>query len=156
MIVVADTSPINYLVLIDQIDLLGNLYEQVLIPAAVHDELKRDLAPQAVREWIRQPPNWLIIRTVTLASDQSTIELDPGEREAIQLAEEVGAEQIVIDDLKGRQEASRRGLHVIGTLGVLREAAHLGFIDIHLVIQHLQTTTFQISPDIIANLLREF
>jgi predicted nucleic acid-binding protein len=156
MIVVADTSPINYLILLEQIDLLERLYQSVLIPPAVYSELLRTQAPLAVREWILHPPSWLIVRPVTVATDFSLAELDAGEKEAIQLAEEVGVEQIILDDLVGRHEALRRGLPVIGTLGVLRQAAHLGLLDIRMAVRHLQSTSFKISPIIIEDLLREF
>jgi predicted nucleic acid-binding protein len=49
MIVIADTGPINYLVLIGEIDVLPALYERVVIPPSVHEELGRKRAPEAVR-----------------------------------------------------------------------------------------------------------
>jgi predicted nucleic acid-binding protein len=156
MIVVADTSPINYLILIQQIDLLEKLYQSVLIPPAVNNELLSTQAPLAVREWILHPPSWLTVQPVTVAADLSLAELDAGEKEAIQLAEEVGVEQIILDELAGRHEAMRRGLPVIGTLGVLRQAAHLRLLDIRMAVRRLQSTTFKISPIIIEDLLREF
>lgn len=51
MIVVADTSPLNYLVLIAEIELLPHLYERILIPEAVHRELQRLQTPSTVRTW---------------------------------------------------------------------------------------------------------
>ncbi len=57
MIVIADSSPINYLVLIEQIEVLGKLYRHVLIPEAVRRELLDDGTPSAVRDWMQQPPN---------------------------------------------------------------------------------------------------
>jgi predicted nucleic acid-binding protein len=59
MVVVADTSPINYLVLIAQIDVLVPLYTRILIPPAVLTELKHPLAPKAVRDWASNAPSWL-------------------------------------------------------------------------------------------------
>src|SRR4029453_1874164 len=56
MLVVADTSPLNYLVLIQQDTLLPTLYERVMIPPAVHEELQRPRTPQAVRQWVAHPP----------------------------------------------------------------------------------------------------
>lgn len=41
MIVVADTSPINYLVLIEQIGILPKMYGRVVIPHTVREELVR-------------------------------------------------------------------------------------------------------------------
>src|SRR5580658_6537107 len=61
MVVVADTSPINYLVLIEQIDLLTRLYTRILIPPAVLAEIKHPIAPKPVRDWACDPPKWLEI-----------------------------------------------------------------------------------------------
>jgi predicted nucleic acid-binding protein len=63
MFVVADTSPINYLVLIGQIDLLPRLYTRILIPAAVLAELNHRLAPKPVQEWASNAPGWLEVLT---------------------------------------------------------------------------------------------
>jgi predicted nucleic acid-binding protein len=56
MVVVADTSPINYLILIAQIDLLKHLYTRILIPPAVLTELKHPVAPKPVRDWADNAP----------------------------------------------------------------------------------------------------
>ncbi len=61
MIVVADTSPINYLVLIEQIGILPSQYTRVLIPPAVFDELTHPAAPNMVRDWTQNHPAWLEI-----------------------------------------------------------------------------------------------
>lgn len=59
MIVVADTSPINYLLLIGKIDLLPQLFGQIIIPDVVRDEMLDPLAPPALQEWMASPPAWL-------------------------------------------------------------------------------------------------
>jgi hypothetical protein len=56
MLVVADTTPLNYLVLIGQVTVLASLYEQVVIPNAVATELRHPKAPEVVRAWIASPP----------------------------------------------------------------------------------------------------
>jgi predicted nucleic acid-binding protein len=150
MIVVADTSPINYLILIGEIEVLGTLYGRVLIPKAVHEELSRPGAPEPVRLWIAQPPVWLEIRSHSAAPDPSLARLDLGEREAIALAEELAADQIVLDEMLGRRAAQKRGLTVIGTVGVLRDAASEGLLDLRSSIERLQRTNFHISPAILA------
>jgi len=119
MIVVADTSPINYLILIEQIDILTRMYGTVIIPAAIREELLRPSAPDAVRSWTSNPPSWLEVRSPTSASGESLEMLDPGERDAILLAEELNADELIVDDRQGRHEAQRRGIPVMGTLGVL-------------------------------------
>jgi predicted nucleic acid-binding protein len=61
MIVVSNTSPINYLVLIGQIHLLSDLFEKIIIPQAVYSELSDASAPLPVQAWIADPPDWLTI-----------------------------------------------------------------------------------------------
>lgn len=61
VIVVADTSPINYLILIDQIAILETLYGRILIPHAIQEEMLSLMAPASVRAWAKNPPNWLEI-----------------------------------------------------------------------------------------------
>ena len=61
--IVSDTTPLNYLVLIDAVDLLPRLYQRVLIPPAVRDELTRPKTPETVRLWMIQPPSWLEVVT---------------------------------------------------------------------------------------------
>jgi predicted nucleic acid-binding protein len=114
MVVVADTSPINYLVLIAQVDLLSQLYTRILIPPAVLAELKHPLAPKPVRDWVDNAPKWLEV--LSPRSSLTLAQLDLGECEAIALATEVHAEVVLIDEQAGRLEAARRGLKVAGTL----------------------------------------
>lgn len=76
-----------------------------------------------------------------------------GQREAISLAEKLHADQLIVDDMTARREAERRGLTVIGTLGVLREASADGLLDLRDALQRLSQTTFHVSPDLIRSLL---
>ena len=149
MIVIADTGPINYLILIGEIAVLPALYHRVLVPPAVCDELKRPRAPQAVRAWIAQPPDWLAILSPSKSPDADLDHLDAGERDAILLAEELGAEQIIIDEIRGRREARRRGLLFTGTLGVLAAGAEQGLLELRDALERLRQTSFHISPDIL-------
>jgi predicted nucleic acid-binding protein len=155
MIVVADTSPINYLLLIQEIDILPKMYGKVVIPRAVHEELQRPVAPEIVRAWISQAPAWLEIRIPNSAPDSSLAKLDPGERDAIMLATELRADQLIVDDREGRKQAEERRIPVIGTLGVLKEAATLGLLDLRLSVERLQTTSFHIAPEVLRSLLND-
>jgi predicted nucleic acid-binding protein len=80
--------------------------------------------------------------------------LDRGEQDAILLAESFKAERLIIDDLEGRREAVRRGLPVIGTLGLLAEAARRNLLDLPQALADLQTTNFHVSPELIEVLLK--
>ncbi|MGC1647913.1 MAG: hypothetical protein WA741_18990, partial [Candidatus Sulfotelmatobacter sp.] len=117
MIVVADTSPINYLILIEEIDILRQMYGTVVIPPAVRRELLRPSAPEIVRRYIGQLPAWLEVRSPSNPPELSLVALDPGERDAIMLATELHADQLIVDDRQGRNEARKRGIPVMGTLG---------------------------------------
>ena len=153
MIVVADTSPINYLILIGEIDVLPALYEQIVIPDAVLEELTRPVSPAAVRKWLENPPAWLDIRTPGSTNPEPSIPLDAGELEAIALAEELDADLLIVDDWAARSEAERLGLRVLGTLGVLRDAAADGLLDLCAAVARLRQTNFRVSATFLENLL---
>jgi predicted nucleic acid-binding protein len=153
MIVVADTSPINYLVLLGHIEILPKIYGEVLIPQAVFDELQDGDAPAQVRAWLSSPPAWLQISNMTYQRDPLLDLLDRGEQDAILLAESVKADRLIIDDLDGRREAANRKLPVIGTLGVLAEAARRNLLDLSQTLTALQATNFHAAPELIRLLL---
>ncbi|MGG6266204.1 DUF3368 domain-containing protein [Leptolyngbya sp. AN03gr2] len=129
MIIVSDTSPINNLAAINQLNLLRQLYETVLIPEAVYRELTDpDFAVAGAIEV--QTLDWIQTRAV---SDRPLVEalnneLDIGEAEAIALAVEVEADQVLIDERRGRLVASKLNLRYTGVLGILVEAKSKGFI----------------------------
>jgi predicted nucleic acid-binding protein len=118
MIVIADTTPLNYLVLIHQADLLPKLFGRVLIPPAVFEELRQPETPQLVQAWIANPPAWLQVQSLRSRPDPELDYLDWGEREAITLAQEIHADPLLLDETDARREAARRQLPFIGTLGV--------------------------------------
>jgi predicted nucleic acid-binding protein len=152
MIVVADTTPLNYLVLIGQIELLPSLYERVLIPYEVHKELQRPKTPPVVRAWALGPPAWCEVCALASIPDAALTELDPGERDAIQLALDTGVDTLLIDEIEGRREALRRHLLVTGTVAVLEKAAQRGLIDFRAALNRLEQTSFRLS----AAVRREF
>jgi predicted nucleic acid-binding protein len=155
MIVVADTSPLNYLILIEEIDILAKMYGTVVIPRAVREELLRRSAPEAVRKWTGQLPAWVEVHIPRNAPDESLAALDLGERDAIMLAAELRADQLIVDDRQGRHEAEKRGIPVMGTLGVLREAAAIGLLDLRAAVKRLEATTFYIAPEVLNRLLKD-
>ena len=66
MIVVADSGPLHYLVLVEHIELLRRFYGQVVVPEPVAGELSAAAAPAVVREWMKRPPTWVEVRAVAL------------------------------------------------------------------------------------------
>ncbi len=129
MIVVADTSPIHYLVQLDEVDLLPALYGRVFLPSAVVKELQHPKAAAKVAPWLASLPAWISIEPPIPNPDPELAFLDPGEREAIQIAEEHRPSLLLIDEKRGRHEAARRGLPFTGTLGVLAAADKIGRVD---------------------------
>ena len=128
MIVVADASPLNYLIQIDCVWILPKLYDRVAVPGSVIEELERNDAPVMVRNWVASLPSW-IERVQVAFVDPDLSRLDPGEREAIQLFLDIKANLLLIDERKGRSEAARLGIRTTGTLGVLVAANRRRLID---------------------------
>lgn len=153
MIIVSNTSPINYLILIGQIDLLPELFKQIIIPPTVYNELSDPLAPKPVQTWIVTSPHWLKIQPVTQASDEIVDLLDPGERAAILLAQELNADLLLLDEMKARQTATDRGLVITGILGILDRAATMKLIDLPTAVRSLKNTSFWASESLFQRLL---
>jgi predicted nucleic acid-binding protein len=153
MIVVSNTSPINYLILIDHIHLLPELFQQIIIPEAVYNELSDVSAPLPVQKWIGTPPDWLKIQSVHQSSDKIVDTLDPGEREAILLALALTANLLLLDDMKARRAALKKGLAITGILGILDQAATMRRINLSAAVQSLQNTSFWASDNLFQKLL---
>ena len=121
MIVVSDTTAITSLLAIGRADLLRQVFGEVLIPDAVLRELT------VVHPTV---PDFLRVREVMdrNAVRQLAAKLDPGEAEAIVLAEELAADFLLIDETDGREIATQRGLAIIGLVGVLLRAKREGII----------------------------
>ena len=153
MIVVADSSPLQYLILLEQTALLQHFYGQVVVPDAVAAELRAARTPESVRVWMSRPPSWIEVVLVSADEVASVAAwLDAGERAAIALAGRLGAQLILIDEMEGRAEAARRRLPVTGTLGILRLAAVEGLIDVAEVLARLGATNFYADPHLIDTL----
>lgn len=102
----------------------------------------------------RQLPWWIDLSPEGARPDTTLASLDPGEREAIQLAEERHADLLLIDERKGRLEAQRRGLLTTGTLGVLVAAGEIGLIDPEQAYERLiSLTTFRSTPQLQSSFL---
>jgi predicted nucleic acid-binding protein len=155
MIVVADTSPLNYLLQINCESALPALYKRIIVPSAVLAELSHPDTPTVVSRWLLHLPEWIDIRQTASQPDPSLALLDPGEREAIQLAQEHHAALLLIDERRGRLEAHRRGLATTGTLGVLLAAHQRGLLNAEIMYEQLLTTTnFRSTPELESRFLQ--
>jgi predicted nucleic acid-binding protein len=159
MKVVADTSPINYLVLVDCVDVLRQLYTRIVIPDEVFKELIAAGAPPRVAAWIRTQPAWIEVRAAPVGDpfrlQAAEPDLDAGEVAAIQLALAEHDSLLLIDEAAGRAVASRLGVANTGTLGVLLAGAQEGMIDLKASFDRLQRTNFRNGRVLIDKLLAE-
>lgn len=152
-IVVADTSPLRYLVEIGPVDLLPILFHKILIPVPVHDELRCSGAPASVRQWAGSPPSWLEILPEPPSQDPGLRALDGGEKAALALGIFLNASLILIDERKAAAAAVHRVFEVTGTLGFLARAAQLGLIDLDRALDRLKGTNFRCRPEMLDELL---
>ena len=148
MRVIVDTSPLIALERIGQLELLRALYDNVVRPQSVLDELNRGAERYQISsilinaEWIITEPD-----PVEMALRR---ELGAGETAAITLAYKSHADLIILDDLQARLVADAMGLRCTGTLGVLLAANHKNFLpDIALAIQKLQQCGVRISDTLL-------
>lgn len=147
MIVVSDTSPLNYLVLIGEVELLQSLFSGVIVPPGVVEELRHPRTPTRVAAWARALPSW-----IDIVAPMNPIEapgLGRGETEAIAVASQTAAELTLIDERRASIEARRAGLNITGTLGVLHLAAKRGLVDPASAVSRLLDTSFRVTPAVI-------
>ena len=78
--------------------------------------------------------------------------LDRGEREAILLAEQLAADLVVLDDKTARRIALVCGLRIIGLLGILKDAASAGLIDLAATFERLRAVGFWVAPTLLQRL----
>ncbi|TVQ06707.1 MAG: DUF3368 domain-containing protein [Leptolyngbya sp. DLM2.Bin27] len=154
--VICDTSPICYLILIDETGLLPQLFESVTIPVGVKDELMAEQNHDLIQAWIAAPPGWITIQQVPQLIDNLPAKLGRGEREAISLAVSLQASLIVLDDWEARQAALSQGLTVTGLLGLLFRAGTEGLLDFPSTIGRLQQTSFRAAPVLIQQFLERY
>jgi predicted nucleic acid-binding protein len=152
MLVIADASPLHYLILLESTDILRVLFGRIVIPSAVGAELQHPQAPAAVRAWMAVSPAWLGIQDLGTTPDASLSHLDPGEQEAITLAQELHADLLLMDEWEGRREAERRVLTVTGVLGVLERAAQRELLDLPSTLTRLLATNFYAPTNLIRDM----
>lgn len=156
MIAVADASPILYLILIGEIDLLPALFTEVLLPKAVLTELLDPGAPPQVREWAGILPCWVTVREVSAGGSAGLEHLQAGERAAIILYESARADLLSLDEKSARRTAAARCCNISGLLGILAEAAKRRLLDLPSAVDRLRTTNFRCSPALLKAVLDRF
>ncbi|MGC8641176.1 MAG: DUF3368 domain-containing protein [Isosphaeraceae bacterium] len=134
MIAVIDMGPLHYLILIGCEQILPRIFDRVLTARVVIEkEMSDPRAPELVRQWAANPPEWLEILQPEQVEDIPSLGKrgvrGDGDRAVISLALEQAAGAIVMDDMKARRESKRRGIEPLWMLQVLDEAAERGLVD---------------------------
>lgn len=152
---VSNTTPLRYLIAIEQQHLLGKLFEKVFVPVAVHEELTDVRTPEIVRRGVASLPAWFEVRKVDETQVTTfPVTLHRGERQAILLAEALPTDILLIDEQIGRTIALSRNLPLSGTLGVLERADRMGFVtDFPQVIRQLKASGFFVTGSLEQHLL---
>jgi predicted nucleic acid-binding protein len=127
--VICNATPLINFAAINRLDILKDVFGEVLIPQAVYDEttVSGYLWSQFILQAVAS--GWLQVRNVSNIDPIISPELDDGEREAIALALETGIHKILLDEQDARKVAQSVGLRLIGTLGILLLAKEKQIID---------------------------
>ncbi|MDB9535987.1 DUF3368 domain-containing protein [Dolichospermum planctonicum CS-1226] len=159
MIIVSDTSPLSNLAIVGYLSLLQQIYNKVIIPQAVAEELRNAsdeenlIAGVLSLDWIEvvSAKNLELISVL-----RNNHNLDRGEAEAIALALELNADELLIDERLGRREATRLGLPITGVLGILLVAKRRGLISaVQPVMDALMNQVgFRVSSQLYAEVLK--
>jgi uncharacterized protein len=129
MKIVVNSAPIISLSLINKFYLLKELFEEIIVPDAVYNEIvHKGINRAGSNELIKA--TWIdIVKVENInAKELIMLELDEGEAEVIEIAKEKKIYTVLIDEFAGRQYASLLGINVIGTLGILLSCKKLGLI----------------------------
>ncbi len=137
--IISDTSCLILLEKIGELELLHNVFGEILVTQEIVDEYGLTL------------PEWVFVQNPTDKNYQKILEatVDKGEASAIALAVELVDCLLVIDDLKGRNLATAIGIKITGTLGVILEAKLSGKIDsVKSLLKKIKQTDFHFSVEI--------
>lgn len=146
-VVVSDTSPLHYLILSDAQEILPQLFQSVVIPPTVFRELQQPNTPDRVKQWAAALPAWVTVQKPSALN--LTLDVDAGELEALCLAREIHAAAVLMDDRAGRAAAQKCGIAVVGTIGLLEQAAMRGLIDLPDKVAQLQQTNARLDSKLI-------
>jgi predicted nucleic acid-binding protein len=156
-VVVSDSSPLIYLTRLGHFDWLQKLFGRVIVPNAVWQEIatQGSQLPEARELAEGKNAGWIEVHFAKNSQNIDLGDLDPGEAEAIILAEQLEA-LLLIDEAQGRKVALSRHIRVTGTIGILLLAKARGFTPT--IREHLErllsSSTFRLSEDLYREALR--
>jgi predicted nucleic acid-binding protein len=154
-VVVSDTTPLHYLILLGRDSILHKLFGGVIVPPAVLEELGHPAAPPVVSAWAKSRPAWGKVQSPEFIPSRFD-NLDFGERQALALAKEIQADFVLLDDKLARRFAKREALKVKGTLGKVFAAAKVGLLNFRETVETLQQTTMHLEPQLAERIIAEY
>jgi predicted nucleic acid-binding protein len=146
-IIISDTSCLIALSRIEKLDLLKDLYHEIIITKDVQQEFGGSL------------PDWILITEVKDKQKQKDLEdrLDKGEASSIALALEIDNTTLIIDEIKGRKIAQSLNIDIIGTIGIIILADKKGLIsDVISTILLLANKGFRLSDNLINKIINKY
>lgn len=146
-IIISDSSCLIALTRIEKLDLLKNLYKEIIITNTVYQEFGGSL------------PDWILVTDVKDKQKQEELEqiLDKGEASSIALALEIDNSTLIIDEIKGRKIAQSYNVDIIGTIGIILLAGKKGLIsDVIGTILRLVNKGFRLSDSLINKIIEKY
>lgn len=146
-VTVSNSSPIIIFSRIDQLELVHGIFNKIIIPAAVREEV---FGCQPI-------PPWITVQHVLEKNSRLTgIRLGLGETECIKLSIQISASRVLLDDLAARKIARTLGIKVMGSVGLLLLAKRNGLIsEVRPILEAMIETDFRISERLFSSILQE-
>ena len=158
MPVISNSSPLILFSRIGRLELLRELFGQVLVPLAVDREVVRAGSGRPGESEVRSA-SWLLRHPVSADAvvAHSLVHLDDGEAEAIALALDLAEDcLLLLDDKPARREALGRRLVVVGSAGILVLAKRRGLIEsVRVPLDELRAAGLRISLSVYLQVLKE-
>jgi predicted nucleic acid-binding protein len=155
--IVSNTTPIVCFLKLGRLDILKNIFNEIIIPQAVYEEVT---AKPDEAEAINALTECGLFKTRPVENKfavsllQKQIGLDLGESESIVLAQELKAELLLMDERKGRRVAVENGISISGTLGVLIKAKQMNLVkEIRPLLNELITKDIRIGNNLLKKVL---
>ena len=158
MIIVSDTSPVSNLILIERLDILRELFSEIIIPPSVDGEIRalkqfgKDLTVYENAVWIKVSAPKNLQKAQHLQAN-----LDEGEAQAIALALEINCDLLLMDERIGTNIARQEGLQTVGLVGVLIKAKDEKLIaEVSIILDELKNTAgFWLNADLEKKILQK-
>jgi predicted nucleic acid-binding protein len=153
---IVNASPLILLGKANKLALLGKIGEQIIVPEAVVYEVSAKEDGESMLSFLKDDARFTIQKNIEVPNYLLAWDLGAGETQAIALALKLNPERVVLDDMEARKCAKSFELNVIGTLGLVARAKHLGLIEqARPVFQELADSGMYIDSTLLASILVE-